>query len=119
MAKLIISEAPPPGPAPAGTVILYARDDTLWAVDETGAEYRVPARFRNEEPVGTKDGVNDTFTLASGRKFVPDSLVVFLNGLAYDKNNIVEAGTFDGFQIVNDNLPNADDAFTITYTEGV
>ena len=118
MAKVIIVESPPPGPAPTGTVLLYARDGHFVAVDDTGAEVRVPTNMRYEIPTGVKDGVNATFALASGRSYFPDSLVVYLNGLGYNPASITKIGPpYQSFTIVGDNLPDADDDLMVSYAE--
>ena len=119
MPKIVIAQSTPPGPAAPGTMVIYANDNTFWAVDEFDNRFRLPARLRNEEPLGTKDGVNDTFVVPAGRTYIPQSLTVFLNGIAYNLANIMENAGYSDFTISGDNLPNADDSLTITYNEGL
>lgn len=71
-------------------------------------------------PNGTKDGVNDTFTLPTGT-YAPNTLGVFLNGVQYDNANISQISPYSSFQIINgDILPDNTygDIFTISYTTG-
>lgn len=117
---IVFANQTPTQPPPAGTVAVYARDNELYAMYSTGQEVRLPARIRNENAIGTKDGVNDTFSLDGSRNYIPGSIRVFLNGLAYNIESITEIGTaYTSFTITGDNLPNSTDSLTITYTEGV
>jgi len=69
------------------------------------------------EPTGTKDGVNDTFTVPSGESYHPGTLAVLLNGQQYNPANIQQNGPdYKTFTIINgDTLPIADDTISITY----
>jgi len=67
-------------------------------------------------PNGTRDGVNDTFTLPSGN-YTAGTITVYLNGLQYDQSNIVESSPYNSFQISGDTLPIATDSLRINYIE--
>lgn len=72
----------------------------------------------NVEVVGTKDGVNDTFTLPNDEAYIPVSLQVHLNGQLLQPDSIQKNGPgYTTFTIVGgENLPNANDILTATYS---
>jgi hypothetical protein len=68
------------------------------------------------EPLGIKDGVNDTFTLPNSESYHPGTLAVLLNGQQYNPANIQMIGPdYKTFTIVGDTLPISDDVISITY----
>jgi len=70
----------------------------------------------NVEPVGTKDGNNATFTIPNSEAYLPQSLSVFLNGQMYRPGSIEKISpSYTQFTITGDNLPLAEDDFTVTY----
>lgn len=76
----------------------------------------ISAAARTGAAVGTKDGVNATFTLPNGDTYVSGSLTVFLNGLAYIHANIQENGGLASFTIINsDILPISTDSLDVRY----
>lgn len=68
-------------------------------------------------PDGTKDGVNDTFTLPGGQVYFAGTLSVFLNGQQYNPTNIYQVSPgYTSFTIINgDHLPISTDVLTISY----
>lgn len=147
MSRITIStEAAPATPA-AGTVVVYAKPTGgLWVKNSAGAEKQLDIEINdtgtgNRElwsaakiiaelaalggqvkagivPIGTRDGINDTFTLPGGEEYAVDSLAVFLNGQQYSPANITKLGPpYTAFRIVGDTLPNdtEGDAFCILY----
>ena len=73
----------------------------------------------NRLPVETPNGTLDTFTLPGGDQYVPTTLLVMLNGAAYQPSSINEIGPgYTQFQIVGgDTIPKAVDAFTLSYNK--
>ena len=80
-------------------------------------ERAIDPRFKNGVvPDGVKDGVNDTFSLPSGKSYVMGTLLVMLNGQQINPNNINEIGpSYTSFQITGDTLPDSTDTFVISY----
>lgn len=73
----------------------------------------------NETPVGTQDGVNTTFTLPASQTYIPDSIIVYLNGVAYGPTDIQENGPgYTTFDVIGGVLPDAakNDVFAISYS---
>jgi hypothetical protein len=73
----------------------------------------------NEVPVGTQDGVNTTFSMPASHAYIPDSLIVYLNGVAYGPSDISETGpAYTDFDIVSGVLPDSakGDVFTVSYS---
>jgi hypothetical protein len=147
MARITLSlEAAPSTPA-AGTVVVYAKvTGGLWVKDEFSIERQIDLEINDSGtgtrelwsaskiiselaiaggivkagiiPVGTKDGVNDTFSLPGGDSYRDYSLSVYLNGQQYDPANIVKYGpAYTSFSISGDTLPNDSlgDSFCIMY----
>jgi len=63
------------------------------------------------------NGVNTTFTIPGGDAYQPDSLIVYLNGVAYDPDNIQENGLgYTTFTIINgDIVPISSDSLAVSY----
>ena len=73
----------------------------------------------NVEPIGDKDGVNDTYTLPDGLPYLVESLTVYLNGAALQPNGIEKLGDLTTFRVIDvDMRPRFDDAFTCSFVEG-
>jgi hypothetical protein len=100
------------------TVSLLLATDVQAAIDELAAGssgiYRV-----NRLLVETPNGVISTFTLLGGDQYVPGTLLVMLNGVAYQASSISELGPgYTQFQIVGgDTIPKAVDSFTVSYNK--
>ena len=63
--------------------------------------------YANVIPDGTKDGVNDLFTLPGSQIYNPNTLIVYLNGIAYNPTSITKISpAYTSFRIVSDTLPN-------------
>ena len=64
-----------------------------------------------EQPVGTKDGVNQLFDTSA--TYVPTTILYYLNGQLQPQENVVELGG-TRFQVWQ--APEADDDFYVRYT---
>jgi len=72
----------------------------------------------NKVPVGVQNGINTLFTLPSAHAYIPNKLVVYLNGIMYGPTDILENGPgYTTFDVVGGVLPDAGagDVFTISY----
>lgn len=76
--------------------------------------FRVGTLKSNLDANGTKDGVNDTFTVPND-KYIPSTLMVHLNGNLYRPESIVTFPDQVTFQISGDNLPISTDSLTCSY----
>ena len=81
-----------------------------------GSAFALPGTRVNTEPLGDKDGVNDTFTLPNDEACIQASLIVYLNGQALRPDNISTSSPFKTFIISNDAVPTANDSLTCSYT---
>lgn len=73
----------------------------------------------NEVPVGVQDGANTTFSMPAGHEYIPDSLIVYLNGVAYGPSDITENGpAYTDFDVTGGVLPDSakGDVFTVSYS---
>ena len=72
-----------------------------------------------DDAVGTKDGVNDTFSMPGAVAYVTGTLTVYLNGVAYQKSSITENGPgYTTFTIVGDHIPQSDDSLAVRFVQG-
>lgn len=69
----------------------------------------------NQIPDGTKDGVNDTFTVPGDDLYLSSTLMVHLNGNLYRPDSIITKPDKKTFQISSDTLPIETDDLTCTY----
>lgn len=74
--------------------------------------------IQNQNAVGVKNGINTDFTVPGGLSYVPGSLIVFLNGMAYRPDSIVQNGPgYTTFTIFGDNVPQSDDTLAVSFFE--
>lgn len=80
--------------------------------------YRLSRSKNNVEAVGTKDGVNDTFTVPNSDSYVLNTLEVFLNGQLYAPGSITQNGPgYTTFTIgAGETIPEASDVLTCSYS---
>ncbi len=73
----------------------------------------------NVEAVGTKDGVNDTFSLPGGESYEPSTLMVHINGNLIQPSSVTKNGPgYTTFTIAGgETLPISSDVITVTYTQ--
>ena len=76
--------------------------------------FRIGTFKSNVDANGTKDGVNDTFTIPDD-KYLASTLMVHLNGNLYRPESIQTNPDQVTFQIVNDTLPIATDSLTCSF----
>ena len=71
---------------------------------------------RNVHAVGTKNGVNRTFSLPDSEAYIPASLIVRLNGQTLEPSTISKNGGYTTFTI-NDNgiTIESTDILTVSY----
>lgn len=70
----------------------------------------------NVHVVGTKDGVNDTFTLPLSESYLPASLEVYMNGQLINPDVITKNGPgYTTFTITDSDLPISTDVLTASY----
>ena len=83
----------------------------------TTSAYSFSPFWGNEEPLGDKNGVNDTYTLPDNKKYIAGTLMVFLNGQMYQPDSIDQTDpNKQTFKIIGgDHLPNSDDVLHISY----
>lgn len=82
-----------------------------------GSAYSLHFAKSNVEVVGTKNGVNDTFTMPGGDVYIPASLQVHINGQLLQPNSIQKNGPgYTSFTIIGDILPTSEDTITASYS---
>lgn len=96
--------------------MLFKYNPLTGKIEVEAGEIMSKSDYILEEPSGTKDGANTTFTLLGGRAYVPGTLSVLLNGQQYNPTNIQQnAPLYKTFTIVGDTIPISTDVLTITY----
>jgi hypothetical protein len=76
--------------------------------------YRISRQ--NVHAVGTKNGVNRTFSLPNGETYLPVSLVVSLNGQILNDVAISKNIGYSTFTVNDNNITiNAEDVLTVSY----
>ena len=71
----------------------------------------------NVEVVGTKNGVNATFTIPFSEIYIPASLMVRVNGQLLQQSSIQKNGPgYTTFTILSDIIPIAEDVITASYS---
>jgi hypothetical protein len=81
-----------------------------------GSAYVLPGTRINVEPLGDKDGVNDTYTFPDGEAAIPASLIVYLNGQALRPDSVSCSTPYTTFVLTSDVLPLLADSLTCSYT---
>jgi hypothetical protein len=100
-----------------GAGVTATRAGSTVTVNVPGAA--VAGYHAQEAASGLKNGVNTIFSVPGGLSYQPGSLIVFLNGVAYDPASISQIGpSYTSFQIIGgDHVPEADDDLTVSFFE--
>lgn len=78
--------------------------------------YGLTSSRNNVDAVGTKNGVNTTFTIPYSESYDPASLEVYINGQLYQPTSITKNGPgYTTFTITGDTIPGSTDSLTVSY----